>query len=57
MRTDFEPTTWQACVEHAVNDKTAAEVGRELGLSEGAVYVAKARVLRRLRQELLGLLD
>jgi len=57
MRTDFEPTTWQACIEHTVNEKTAAEVGRELGLSEGAVYVAKARVLRRLRQELAGLLD
>jgi len=57
MRTEFEPNTWQACWEHTVNDKTAAEVGRQLGLSEAAVYVAKSRVLRRLRQELSGLLD
>lgn len=57
MRTEFEPKTWQACWEHTVNDKTAAEVGRELQMSEAAVYVAKSRVLRRLRQELSGLLD
>jgi RNA polymerase sigma-70 factor (ECF subfamily) len=57
MRSEFEPTTWKACWEHAVNEKTAAEVGRELGMSEAAVYVAKSRVLRRLRQELSGLLD
>jgi RNA polymerase sigma-70 factor (ECF subfamily) len=57
MRTEFEPTTWQACWEHTVTGKTAAAVGQELGLSEAAVYVAKSRVLRRLRQELAGLLD
>ncbi len=57
MRAEFEPKTWQACWEHTVNDKTAAEVGRELGMSEAAVYVAKSRVLRRLRQELAGLLE
>ena len=57
MQAEFEPTTWRACWEHTVSGKTAAEVARELGLSEGAVYVAKSRVLRRLRQELAGLLD
>lgn len=57
MRSNFEPTTWQACWEHVVSGKSAAEVGQQLGLSEGAVYVAKSRVLRRLRQELDGLLD
>lgn len=57
MRTEFEDTTWQACWEHTVGGKTAAEVGQQLGLSEAAVYVAKSRVLRRLRQELAGLLD
>jgi RNA polymerase sigma-70 factor, ECF subfamily len=57
MRREFESTTWKACWEHAVNDKTAAQVGQELGLSEAAVYVAKSRVLRRLRHELAGLLD
>jgi hypothetical protein len=32
-------------------------VGRELGISENAVYIARCRVLRRLRQELAGLLE
>lgn len=57
MRAEFEPRTWKACWEHTVNEKTAAEVGQELGMSEAAVYVAKGRVLRRLRLELAGLLD
>jgi hypothetical protein len=32
-------------------------VAAELGLSVGAVYTAKCRVLSRLREELAGLLD
>jgi hypothetical protein len=32
-------------------------VAAELGLSVGAVYVARSRVLSRLRTELEGLLD
>jgi RNA polymerase sigma-70 factor (ECF subfamily) len=57
MQAEFQPTTWKACWEHVVSDRTAAEVARELGISEGAVYVAKYRVLRRLRVELRDLLD
>jgi RNA polymerase sigma-70 factor (ECF subfamily) len=57
MEAEFEPTTWRACYEHVTSGRSAAEIGRELGLSEGAVHVAKYRVLRRLRQELAGLLD
>lgn len=57
MQTEFHATTWQACWEHVVSGRSAAEVAAELGLSEGAVYVAKSRVLRRLREELRGLLD
>ena len=37
--------------------RPAAEVARELGLSENAVYIARCRVLRRLRQELGGLVE
>jgi len=57
MKAQFQPTTWKACWEHAVVGRPAADVAAELGISEGAVYVAKHRVLRRLRQELEGLLD
>jgi RNA polymerase sigma-70 factor (ECF subfamily) len=55
MRREFEEPTWRACFECTVNDRPAADVARELGLSVNAVYVAKSRVLRRLRQELDGL--
>jgi RNA polymerase sigma-70 factor, ECF subfamily len=34
-----------------------AEVARALGISENAVYIARCRVLRRLRQELGGLVE
>lgn len=57
MRQSFEEKTWKACWEMVVNDKSARQVGAELGLSEGAVYVAKSRVLKRLREELDGLWD
>lgn len=57
MQRDFQPTTWKACWEHAVLGRPAAEVAAELGMSEGAVYVARSRVLARLRQELQGLID
>ncbi|MDA1052076.1 MAG: sigma-70 family RNA polymerase sigma factor [Planctomycetota bacterium] len=57
MRDSFEPTTWKACWEMVVKGKKAAQVGAELGISEGAVYVAKSRVVKRLRKELEGLWD
>jgi RNA polymerase sigma-70 factor (ECF subfamily) len=57
MRADFEPATWQACWQLVVDGRPAAEIGAALGLSENAVYLARLRVLRRLRQELDGLLD
>jgi RNA polymerase sigma-70 factor (ECF subfamily) len=57
MQSEFQPTTWKAFWECVVNERTAAEVARDLGLSENAVYLAKGRVLHRLRLELEGLLD
>lgn len=57
MQADFEPKTWQACWEFTVSGRKAAEVAAELGLTETAVYLAKSRVLRRLRQKLEGLIE
>lgn len=57
MRSEFEPTTWKACWEHIALGRRAAEVGAELGISAGAVYVATSRVLKRLREELAGLME
>lgn len=57
IRAEFQPTTWKACWGFLVEGRPAADVAAELGLSENAVYIAKCRVLRRLRRELEGLLD
>jgi RNA polymerase sigma-70 factor (ECF subfamily) len=57
MQAEFEPTTWKACWDSVVEGKPAATVAAELGVSLDVVYSAKSRVLRRLRQELQGLLD
>jgi RNA polymerase sigma-70 factor (ECF subfamily) len=57
LRRDFQPGTWQAFWQFVVCDRPAAAVAAELGVSVDAVYTAKSRVLRRLRQELAGLVD
>jgi RNA polymerase sigma-70 factor (ECF subfamily) len=57
MQVEFPPATWKACWEVVVAGRRAAAVAVELGLSVGAVYTAKSRVLRKLREELAGLLD
>jgi RNA polymerase sigma-70 factor (ECF subfamily) len=57
MEGEFQPTTWKAFWQAVPLGRPAAEVAAELGISENAVYLAKGRVLRRLRQELNGLLD
>jgi RNA polymerase sigma-70 factor (ECF subfamily) len=57
MQTEFPPKTWKACWEHVVVGRSAGEVAAELGITVGSVYVAKSRVLCRLRHDLAGLLD
>jgi RNA polymerase sigma-70 factor (ECF subfamily) len=57
MRAELEPATWQAFWEYVINERTAADVARELNMTENAVYLTKGRVLRLLRRELAGLLD
>jgi RNA polymerase sigma-70 factor (ECF subfamily) len=56
MQAEFPPTTWKAAWE-VLSGRPAAEVAAELGVGVAGVYTAKSRVLRRLRQEFVGLLD
>jgi len=51
LRADFEETTWQAFWLVAVDGITSTEAAERLGMTPSAVRHAKARVLRRLRQE------
>jgi RNA polymerase sigma-70 factor (ECF subfamily) len=54
---EFEPITLQAFRRLALDGISGAEAARQLGLSVAAVYVAKSRVLARIRQEAEGLID
>jgi RNA polymerase sigma-70 factor, ECF subfamily len=54
---EFEPITLQAFRRLALDGVSGAEAAQELGLSVAAVYVAKSRVLARIRQEAEGLID
>jgi RNA polymerase sigma-70 factor (ECF subfamily) len=56
IRDEFEPRTWRAFQAVALEGRAAAEVATESGMSVGAVYVAKSRVMKRLREELDGLI-
>lgn len=57
IRAEFQPTTWMAFWESVVQGRETAAVAAELGMTPNAVYLARSRVLRRLRQRLDGLLD
>lgn len=57
VKHEFQPATWKAFWATAVDGKTAADIGRELGMTTGAVYVAKSRVLARLREKVTELQD
>ena len=57
LKGDFEAKTWQAFTRLALDGVPAAEVAQELGLTTNAVFIAKSRVLARLRQEAAGLVE
>jgi RNA polymerase sigma-70 factor (ECF subfamily) len=57
VRGEFTAPTWKAFWGTAVDGRGAQDVGRDLGLSPGAVYVAKSRVLARLRAKVQELDD
>lgn len=52
IESDFEGRIWQAFWLSAVDGVSAADVSKTLSMSTGAVYVAKSRVLARLKTEI-----
>jgi RNA polymerase sigma-70 factor (ECF subfamily) len=54
---EFEPLTLKAFRRLALDGASGAEAAEELGMSLAAVYVAKSRVLQRIRREAEGLID
>jgi RNA polymerase sigma-70 factor (ECF subfamily) len=53
VRSKCEPATWTAFWMTAVEGASGEAVAAQLGMSVGAVYVAKSRVLVRLKEVLL----
>lgn len=51
VKVEFQESTWRAFWLTAVEGVAAAEAGKQVGISPGAVYVAKSRVLARLKEE------
>lgn len=53
----FAADTWRAFCRVALDGARADVVAKELGVSLNAVFIAKSRVLSRLRQEAEGLVE
>lgn len=54
---DFAETTWQAFWRTAVQGQKPADVAEALQMKPGSIYVAKNRVLRRLREKIASVDD
>lgn len=52
VRDEFQADTWRAFWRTAVDGQDPAEVARELSRTVGAVYAARSRVMRRLRDRI-----
>lgn len=57
VKREFGPATVAAFQRTALEERPAAEVASELGMSEDAVYQAKSRVMRKLKEHLAGMWD
>jgi RNA polymerase sigma-70 factor, ECF subfamily len=51
VRDEFRESTWTAFWETLVQHRPIEVVAKELGLSTGAVYMARSRVMARLREQ------
>lgn len=57
VRADFSETTWSAFWQTAVEGREGRAVAEELGLTVAAVYLAKGRVMARLKEQVRWLLS
>jgi RNA polymerase sigma-70 factor (ECF subfamily) len=55
IRLEFSPTTWAAFRESFFDGRSVPDICQTHGLTPNAVYLARGRVLARLREELDGL--
>jgi RNA polymerase sigma-70 factor (ECF subfamily) len=52
IREEFQEATWQAFWRVVVEGQTPADAAADLGMTRNAVYIARSRVLHRLREAL-----
>ncbi len=52
IQPEFSATSWSAFQKSAIEGGAATDVAVELDSSPGAIYVAKSRVLKRLREKI-----
>ena len=57
VRGEFEDKTWRAFWLTSVEGEPIKQAARALGISAGAVYVARSRVMSRLRETVERLED
>lgn len=57
VRASVEEQTWRAFLQLTLRGRSAADVAADLGMNVRAVYEAKYRVIRRIREEMRGLIE
>ena len=57
IRPDFSEQTWRAFQRFAMDGLSADAVASELGITANAVFIAKSRVMAKLRQHGRGLIE
>jgi RNA polymerase sigma-70 factor (ECF subfamily) len=52
VRSSFQDSTWQAFWQSAVEGQSPKAVAQALGMTVGAVYIAKSRILAKLKEQI-----
>ena len=51
VRQEFQPETWDAFWQTAVEERAVEDVAEELGKNRGAIYAARSRIIRRIQEK------
>ena len=57
IRPEFGPSTWRAFCLVTLEGVSPAQAAEQLGITTNAVFIAKSRVMQRLKEEASGLID
>ena len=57
VKPEFSTTTWKMFFQTAIEQRSVKETAEQFGRSSGAVYIARCRVMQRIREHLQNLSD